>query len=97
MSGGPDGRGSSNVDVLQLTAAAGTIIFHLSHFRGMPAQLLTLLDDRKGTKVGENIGGDKAKLLTSYGPHFQATLELKRLAEDRQLVADRVIGPAALT
>lgn len=97
VSSGAARRGPSRVHTLQLSSATQTLILHLSRFRTMPSQLRILLGDVTVTKVGKNIGGDKAKLLSSYGLKVLSTLELGRLAKDRQLVADGVVGLAALT
>lgn len=46
--------------------------------------------------MGKHIGGDKARLKAAYGVTTEGTLELGRLASDRQLVTDAGLGLAAL-
>lgn len=94
--GGLQGGGAGRVDVLQMSCSTHTLVLHLSLMASVPPQVKTIMSDVNIIKVGKNIGADKARLATAYGIKCVHTLELGRLARERQLVQSGCVSLASM-
>jgi len=96
IDGGPTGRGTGVVQVLQLSSRTTTLILHISRMSSFPHELLALLANVEVLKVGMSIGRDCKKLFKEHGAVTTSTMESANFAKSRHLVGNATIGLAAL-